>query len=1025
MRKKITLFIFLLLAGFSVALAQSITVKGRVVDQNSQPLPGVSVAVKSTQTGTLTDANGNYTISAAPNATLVFSYIGFTAQEVNVNNNTTINASLSEDVRSLNEVVVIGYGTQKKSVLTGSVSRVTAKDFANQQNVNIFDALKGRTSGVVAVQSSGAPGSTPTIRVRGITSINNSNPLYVVDGVVILNGGIENINPADIESFEVLKDASAAIYGSRASAGVVLVTTKKGKAGIPQVSYNGYVGIQNAVKRIDLVNATEYATLRNQARANDGEAPLFANPAQYGVGTNWQDQIFESNAKIQNHSLSVQGGSEKSTYYVSFGYLNQQGIIFPSVSNYKRYNFAVNTSAKPKKWLTIGENFQYAYTRSQGGVDPNNEFGGPLSSALNLDPITPAVVTGTVPSGNPYDKPNIIRDAQGRPYGISTLVENELTNPLALIQTIKGNFGWSHNILGNAFVEIEPIAGLKVRTQINGKQSFYGSQSFTPAFYLNTLRNNTLISANRNSDRNLTWNWDNTISYTRSIGDHNFSALIGSSAQQSQATYMGVLYENLPITRYEDLSFNFQLPRASRVGSSGEDQPYTTSSLFARLTYDYKEKYLFTGIIRRDGSSRFGSNNVYGTFPSAQVGWVVSKEDFFPKNSALTSLKLRASYGIVGNEQSLGAFQYTSVVGGGRNYIIGDQLIIGNSPLSPANADLKWEEVRTTNIGIDAMLFGNLSVTIDLYRKLTKGMLQPINLPGYAGFDAAYFANVGDLENKGIEVELGYSKRVGQVNLNFGGNISYNRNRVTFLGLTKFTTPAGTFQSTSYPIFRTQVGLPVASFYGFKSLGTFKSQAEIDAYTLNGNKIQPDAKPGDLKYADLSGDGAIKEDDRTSLGSQLPTYTYGLTLGADYKGFDFKVFGQGVWGNKLYQGYRRLDINSANYQRSALDAWTPQNPTSEHPRLTDKDPNKNYGNPSNYNLQSGAYFRIKTAQIGYTLPKSILSKVDVSRARIYVSSNNLLTITKYDGFDPEIAGGIDKGIYPQSRTFMLGLDITL
>jgi TonB-linked SusC/RagA family outer membrane protein len=1027
MRKKLTLFIFLLLAGFTFAQAQT-TVAGKVSDNTGQPIPGVSVKVQGTSSATTTDLNGNYTISAPTNGTLVFSFVGFSTREVAINGQSTINVTLSDDVKALDEVVVIGYGTQKKSVVTGAISQVKSADIASQQVVNITDALKGRTSGVVAVQSSGAPGSGATIRVRGITSINNTDPLYVIDGIVVVNGGIENINPADIESMEVLKDASAAIYGARASAGVVLVTTKKGRSGEPQLSYNNYIGIQNVVKRVDLVNATQYATLRNQAALNDNKPAPFANPSQFGVGTDWQEQIFQDNAMIQNHSLSLQGGSEKSKYYTSFGYLNQQGIIFKSVSNYKRYNFTVNTSTKPKKWINIGQNFQYAYTRSQGGVNTNSEFGGPLSSALNLDPITPAVVTNAAgqPNPNDYNRPYIIRDAQGNPYGISNYVQNEISNPLAYIQTVQGNYGWSHNILGNAFVEITPITGLVLRTQINGKQSFYGSQSFSPLYYLNTLLNNsTNPNAFRSSDRNLTWNWENTASYTRKVGEHNFSVLVGASAQSQSATFLNAQYNNLPITTFEQLSFNYNLPNANRIGSSGEDQPHNLSSLFGRLTYDYNEKYLFTGIIRRDGSSYFGSNNVYGVFPSAEAGWVVTKEDFFPKSDIINYFKLRGSYGIVGNERSLNPFQYTSVVGGGRNYVFGgDVLTIGNSPLSPANPNLKWEEVRMADIGFDAVLFNNLSVTVDLYRKLTKGMIQGVPLPGYAGFDANYFDNVGDLENKGIELELGYNKNFGKFRFGFNGNISYNKNNVTYLGLTPFY-DMGSFQNTTYSIYRTTVGQPVASFYGFNNLSVFQSQAEIDAYTKSGTKIQPNAKPGDFKYEDINNDGKIGQEDRKFLGNQLPTWTYGFTLNGNYGNFDLKIFGQGVWGNKLYQGYRRLDIAAANFMSDALNAWSPTNPTNEFPRLTIDDPNKNYSNPSNFNLQSGAYFRIKTAQIGYTIPKNLLNKIDVSRLRVYISSNNLATITKYNGFDPEINGGIDRGIYPQSRSFLVGLDITL
>lgn len=1008
--------------------AQSTIVRGVVNDQQGAPLPGVSVQLKGTATATATGPDGGYSINATSNGTLTFSFVGFNSQNVAINNQTAINITLQENVKSLNEVVVVGYGTQKKSVVTGAISSVKTSDIQDQQVTRVDQALQGRTSGVTVVQSSGAPGSAPTVRIRGITSRLNSDPLYVVDGVVILNGGIENINPNDIESIEVLKDASAAIYGSRSSNGVILVTTKKGRSGTPQITYNAYYGLQGPVKKVELADASQYAALRNQSLINDGGAALFTNPSSYGTGTNWQDQIFSNKARIQNHSLSISGGTDKSTYYTSFGYLDQQGIVEPSISNFKRFNATVNTSFKAKKWLTIGENASYAYVRNQNNLNTNSEFGGPLSSALNLDPITSTVITNLsgVPNPADYTSPYLVRDGLGRPYGISAYVKQEITNPLAYIQTQQGNYGWSHNLLGNAFVEIEPIKGFKIRSSINGKQAFYGSESFSPLFYLNSSTSNTSnTSQYRASNRNLTWNWDNTASYTRTIGLHNFTALVGTSAFEQYATYLGGTYIGEPVNTFNQASFNYALSNTNKIASGGEDQPYTVASYFGRLTYNYDEKYLLTGIVRRDGSSKFGSNNVYGTFPSLSLGWVATREKFFPENTFVDFLKIRGSYGVVGNEQALQPFQYTSTIGGGRNYIYGnDQLIVGYSPNAPANPDLKWEETHTTDLGFDAVVFKDFNVTFDLYRKLTKGMLQTITLPAYGGYAQAPSANVGDMLNKGVELELGYNKRLGDFGLNLNGNIAYNQNKVLSLGNTAYYT-AGNVQSTAYEIGRIAPGQQLGAFYGFNELGVFHSQAEINAYTKNGTLIQPNAKPGDFKWEDINGDGKIDANDRKFLGDPLPHWTYGFTFGSSYKNFDLKVFGQGVWGNKIYQAYRRLDIPTANYPIESLNAWTPTNPASNYPRLTDTDPNNNFKNPSNFYLQNGAYFRIKTLQIGYTIPKALLTKADIQRIRIYVSSNNLATITPYKGFDPEISGGVDRGIYPQARTFMLGLDVTL
>ncbi|MDB5000370.1 MAG: SusC/RagA family TonB-linked outer membrane protein [Mucilaginibacter sp.] len=1025
------------MANPSAAVAMPIT--GKIVDQNGQTVIGASVLEKGTTNGTTTDINGNFKLNvASPNSVLVIAYIGFNSQEITVGSQTNIAITLVENVKYLNEVVVVGYGTQKRGSVTGAISSVKASDMQDQQLTRIDDALRGRTSGVNVVQSSGAPGSAPTIRVRGVTSINNSDPLYVIDGVVVDNGGLDNINPNDVESIDVLKDAAASIYGSRGSNGVIFITTKKGKQGPPKVSYNGYVGWQAPVSKPALTNAEQYATLRNEAVTNDFDPskglPLvlpFSNPAQYGTGTNWQDQIFSNSAMIQNHNLSINGANDKANYYTSFGYLDQQGIVMPSISDYKKFNFTVNTSYKAKKWLTIGENFTYTYTRNKNSMNTNSVFGGPLSSALNLDPITPVVVTdvNSQPNAAIYSNPNIVRNAQGLPYGISPYVSQEITNPLAYTQIQNGNYGYATNLLGSAFVEIEPIAGLKIRSQISAKQAYYGNESFTPIYYLNSSTSNVSnTSFYRENDNNLSWNLDNTATYSRVFGKHTFTALIGTSAQQESASGLNGAFTGLPVNTFNEASPNFSLAPANRIAGGFDNQPYTLASTFARLTYDYDGKWLFTGIIRRDGSSKFGSNNVYGVFPSGQVGYVMSKENWFPKNTFIDYLKLRGSYGVVGNEMSLKPFQYTSLILGGRNYIFGDVNNVGYSPDAPQNPDLRWEQTQTANIGLDATFFQNLTVTFDIYKKLTKGMLQQVQLPGYAGFAAQPWANIGDMENKGVELNLGYNNKIGDLSYNIGGNISYNHNQVTSLGSQINFLTVGTVQSSAYEIGRTAVGQPVGAFYGFTELGTFKSQAEIDAYkSASGALIQPNAKPGDFKWQDVNGDGKIDASDRQFLGNPLPTFTYGVNLSANYKNFDIKVFGQGVWGNKIYQAYRRLDIAAANYPIEALNAWTPQNPTSNYPRLTDlnSNQNNNFTNPSNFYLQNGAYFRIKTLQLGYTLPNSFLKSADIQRARVFLSSNNLATITGYKGYDPEISGGIDMGIYPQARTFMVGLDITL
>lgn len=1000
---------------------------GTVNGPDGKPLAGVSIQIQGTTTGTVTDSEGSFTLQAKPGDILVISSVGYADQTITVSEQTRLTITMESQAGDLSDVVVIGFGTQKKKALTGAIATVSAKDMENQQITRFDDALRGRAAGVTVVQSSGQPGAAPTIRVRGVTSINNSDPLYVIDGITVDNGGYEALNPDDIETITVLKDASAAIYGARASNGVVIITTKSGKNGAPKLNYNGYYGIQNPVKRVKLASASQYAELINEASENDGGVEVIKNPGQYGQGTNWQDVIFKKNTPIQNHNFSVSGGSDKGTYYASFGLLEQKGLVMPDVSSFKRLNFALNSTYKIRPWLEIGENISYSYNKTEG-IDANTEFGGPLSDAMNLDPLTPVIVSdmSTVDPAL-YANPYIVKNGLGQPYGISSLVGQEIVNPAAYVHTIAGNYNWSHNILANGFVQITPVRGLTLKSSLAAKQAFYGAESFTPLYYLSTTRSNTTVaSGDRSSNQNLTWNWDNTASYDYYNGLHHFMLLVGTSAQRESGMQLSGNFAGLPINSYKDYSLNFDLPTKDRIASGGDNQPYTLSSLFSRLTYDFDEKYLFSGIIRRDGSSKFGSNNVYGYFPSLELGWVISKEHFMENATNLSFLKLRASYGVLGNERSLNPFQYAATIGSGRNYVFGDDgLVIGYSPNAPANPDLKWEQTATTNIGIDAVFLKNFNLSLDVYNKKTSNMLQTVKQPFYAGYNGDPWQNVGSLVNKGAELSLGYTYNAKDFRINASGNISYNHNEVTYLGTTEYFT-SGSFQNMPYPPQRTQVGQPVNAFYGFKNLGIFRSQDEIDHYTnKSGELIQPNAKPGDLKWADLDGDGTIGDDDRTFLGSSLPSWTYGFSISANYRNFDFLVFGQGVWGNEIMQGYRRLDIANANYGIQALDRWSKDNPDGSYPRLTNKDPNDNYHKMSDFYLQSGAYFRVKTLQIGYTLPKALTEKATLEKVRFYISANNLFTITGYNGLDPEVAGSIDKGVYPQARTWMLGANITL
>ncbi|MET3027166.1 TonB-dependent receptor [Flavobacterium sp. UW10123] len=1020
-----------------IAVAQDVTVNGIINDENGLPVPGATVLLKGTTKSTASDFDGKFQMQVPSNGTLTITFIGYSTVTEAVNGRTKISIQLKPESQSLNEVVVVGYGTQKKSVVTGAISSVKASDLEDLPITRVEQSLQGRVSGVTIAANAGQPGSSSTIRVRGITSFGNNEPLWVVDGVIVDSGGIGYLNQSDIASMEVLKDAaSQAIYGARAAAGVILITTKKGKSGKMSVNYNGYTGFSAAARKLDLLNATEYATIMNERYANgynDLSKPYdlpYKNMSSYGVGTDWQKTIFNDHAERTGHELSLSGGNDVSTFYVSFGLLDQEGIVASPISNYNRKNIRLNSTHKIVKGLTFGQTLGYSHEKNAGIGNTNNEYGGPLSSAINLDPITPAIVTDpTMAAAYPYNQDYILRDPNGNPYGVSQVVTQEMSNPLAYIQTRLGNYSWADNFVGNAYLEVEPIKGLKIRSTLGGKLSYWGSETFTPVFYFNSSTINPINSLSRNTNRGFGWNIENTVSYTKQIDDHNFTVLAGQGAYVDNITYGStVTYKDIPYTNFDDATWPDKHPQDNIEATASNGFAHKVTSLFARANYDYKEKYLFTGIIRRDGSSRFGQNYKYGTFPSFSLGWVPTKENFWPENKVVTQLKFRGGYGITGSD-AIGDFKFLPTIGTGRNYTLGNQgsVVVGNSPNAPANPDLKWEETSQANVAFDITFFNDLSLTTDFYVKKSYGILQEVDLPGHIGSYGKPSANVADMENRGIDFELSYRKKIGQVGFSISGNISYLENEVTNLGKDiQFISGDASFQNMG-PVTRTQVGQTYNAFYGFKTQGIFQNQAEINAYTnASGGLIQPAARPGDFRWQDLNGDGTITDDDKTFIGSPLPKYTYGFTINLDYKNFDLLIFTQGAIGNKIFQGLRRLDINDANFQTSALGRWTGEGSTNSYPIISSVDTNKNFSNPSDFYLEDGDYWRIKTVQIGYNLPSDVVAKAGLSKTRLYLTGENLLTFTKYSGYDPEIGGGvfgIDKGYYPQARTVMVGVNL--
>ena len=1028
----VMLFLFVL----SSALAQTQEVTGTVVDDSGMPLPGANVIIKGTTTGTLTDFDGKFAIMASPEDILVFSYVGYETIETLVGDKQDLVITLAPSAAALDEVVVVGYGTQKKSVTTGAISSVKAEELEAVPNGRIEQTLQGRVSGVTIAQNSGQPGSAATVRVRGLTTFDTyggNSPLWVVDGVIVDSGGIGYLNQQDIESIEVLKDAaSLAIYGARAASGVILVTTKKGQEGLLNINYTGFYGISGPERTVDLLNATQYAALMNEKSVAAGGPIIYPDLSVFGTGTDWQKAIFNDRAERESHEFSLSGGNDVSTFYASFGLLDQEGIVTSEISKYQKKSLRLNSTHELSDMFTVGQTFGYTYQRSTGLGNTNSEYGGPLSSALNLDPITPIVVTDPAVANTPlYTSNPVFRDANGNPYGISSAVGQEMTNPVAYINTRLGNYNWSDDFVGNAYLEFQPIEQLTFRSSVGGKIAYWGGDFFTPEYFLSTTVRTSQNSLSRNTNKGFGWNIENTLSYDDSFGKHNLTVLLGQGTYVdgiTEGTY--VSFQGLPVTSYRDASFNYDIPDDRIVGGAYTGNEHRVISLFSRLNYNYDEKYLFTGIIRRDGSSNFGPNNKFGVFPSFSAGWVVSNEDFWEDSDFFNTLKLRAGYGITGND-AIRQNGYLALIGGGRNYTFGrdgSSIVIGYSPDAPANPDLRWEETSQLNIGADARFFRNLTMTLEYYEKETSGILQEFEIPGYVGSTGLPVGNVADMENRGVEFELGFNRNFGDLYFSANGNLTYLENEVTYLGQDKefITTGTAGFQSMG-PITRTQIGQPYNSFYGYKTAGIFQSFEEINSYTgPEGSVIQPNAVPGDFRWVDTNNDGTITDDDKQFLGSPLPKYTFGLTLNMNYKNFDFMVFTQGAIGNKIFQGLRRLDIPSANYPTEALSRWTGPGTSDDYPRLTNNDTNGNFSNMSDFYLEDGDYLRLKLAQIGYTIPQDFTSSYGIKNLRFYVTGENLVTLTDYTGYDPEIGGnvfGIDRGYYPQARSFLFGANI--
>jgi TonB-linked SusC/RagA family outer membrane protein len=1007
---------------------QDLTITGKVSGMDGQPLPGASILELGTTNGTQTDFDGNFSLNISnKNATIVISYIGYLKQEIAVNGQTKFNITLKEDVASFDEVVVVGYGTQKKALVTGASVQVSGDNLEKMNTSNALQALQGQSPGVQITSTSGQPGESLKVVIRGVGSTAGSNPIYVVDGII--TGDISFLSNSDIESISVLKDAaSAAIYGSQASNGVILVTTRKGKRGsAAQITFDQYYGMQSVPKKVDLLNASEYAIMLNEAAMNSGKNPYFTNAeiAAMGNGTNWMDEMFVDNTITQNYAFGASGGSENSVYSTSLSYLGQEGIVGgKDLSNYDRYNFRFNSEHKLyKDIVTIGENFIFSHI-NQNGIGVGNQYNNSLRSSFQVSPLLPMFDD----NGNFYNTTNN-----------SELWLAGTANPYAAMFYNNQNESNNQKLLGNFYVQIEPIKNLTIKTTL-GLDYYAGEgHSYSPIYELSVYSFNRFDRVSQSMNKGKTLTWDNLVTYKFDVNEENhIETMVGTSSINYDGTYISA--SNMDVI-FNDLNHawldNATNSDGTRIGGpNGGKYENKRMSYFGRLNYNFKDTYLLNATFRADGSSNFHPDNQWGYFPSVSAGWIATNEAFLSNSETVNFFKLRASWGQVGN-QNVGSFQYLAPIKTSTtNYIFGDTegvLTPGAYPNRLSNPDLKWEISEQINIGFDARFLNNsLNVNFDWYQKTNKDWLIVAPILATAGADAP-FINGGNVVNSGVELALQYQNNIGDFNFNIAANGAYNKNEVGEIPTADGIIHGQTNQlyANAPEFYRAQDGFPLGYFWGFKTAGVFQTQQEVTDYALSGNPIQPSATAGDLIYVDYDNDGKITDADRTMIGDPNPDFTYGFSVSGSYNAFDFSISANGVAGNQLVQSYRDQSGAYGNYTTAIFNRWHGEGSSNTIPRVTED--NKNFAKFSDIYIQDGDFLRISTITLGFDLAKLKLgNQFFASKFRVYVSALNLHTFTKYNGMDPEIgfgtdnfSTGVDVGYYPRPRTFMMGLNVKL
>lgn len=1073
MRRK-NLFLILCLLFALTAYAQQ-RVSGIVTDITNEPIPGLTVLEKGTGNGVITDIDGHYSIEVTNgNSILVFSFIGMQTQEIEVGSRATINVVMNEVLTDLDELVVIGYGVQRRALVTGANVNVRGEQIAELRTSTAMEALQGVTPGVQITRNHGAPGAGTKVTIRGLGTVGMATPLYIVDGVAV--GNINYLNSSDIESIDVLKDAaSAAIYGSRAANGVILVTTKKGKAGAkPQINYDGYFGVQNIYKKPAVLNAQEYMYLFDEARINDGAAPynwenMIVNGntylnnnfpgsigTEYGkyvwdklqsgwTGTDWVKEMSKRNAPMQSHSLNISGGKEDVSYALGLSYLDQTGIIGGDVTDagYKRLTARMNTEMilfknSEHNILTIGENLTFTNTQNRS-VATGDIYWNDLHSAIVANPLLPLY----------YDKRELLETTNGYAPTLEGVHRN-LHNPVANMY-YRHNFNWgkSNSIIGNVYAVLEPIKNLKYRSSFGINSWFGHSRNYNPVYGLADSNKRTTDGVTQSKYQGTDYTWTNTLTYDWRVNTHSFNFLVGSEMLKNVlnsniSAYKAKTDFGTPDNAYLD---NVQVVESvGDITATGRDwaaQGGGLMSYMARASYNYSEKYMFDITFRADGSSNFAKNNRWGYFPSMSAGWNFTEEEFMPEIDWLSFGKLRASWGQNGN-QSIPNFIYLSNIEYlSKGYYFGADKLVSAPTAIPANipnSDVKWETSEQLNFGLDARLFNSrMGVTFDWYKKSTKDWLVVAPVLGTSGADAPYI-NGGDVENKGYELMISWNDKAGDFNYGVTLSGAYNQNKITRLDNAEGVITGAVnvlAQNTSY-VSRASVGHPIGYFYGYKTDGIFQNQSEVDAYvTADGKPIMIGSedgvfrRPGDVRFIDQNGDGVIDDADKVMLGSPLPDFELGLQLNAEYKGVYVNTTLVGKLGMQVMQSYRDFaGLPMENFPASAMNRWHGEGTSNRLPRLSAVT-NANYSYVSDIYMHDADYLRISNLTLGYRFDNLLKSVNWLQSAAVYMSFNNLYTFTKYDGMDPEIgyapnawASGIDLGLYPSPRTVMFGVNLT-